>query len=32
MIAVWTDSKTMLNSMKLLFNMIWKKADQFENS
>ena len=32
MLAVWTDSKTMLNSMKLLFNMIWKKADQFENS
>ncbi len=32
MIAVWTDSKTMLNSMKLLFNMIWKKAEQFENS
>ncbi len=32
MVAVWTDSKTMLNSMKLLFNMIWKKADQFENS
>jgi len=32
MIAVWTDSKTMLNSMKLLFKMIWKKADQFENS
>jgi len=32
MIAVWTDSKTMLNSMKLLFNMIWKKADKFENS
>ena len=32
MIAVWTDSITMLNSMKLLFNMIWKKAEQFENS
>jgi len=32
MLAVWTDSKTMLNSMKLLFNMIWKKAKQFENS
>jgi len=32
MLAVWTDSKTMLNSMKLLFNMIWKKADHFENS
>jgi len=32
MIAVWTDSKTMVNSMKLLFNMIWKKADHFENS
>ena len=32
MLAVWTDSKTMLNSMKLLFNMIWKKAEMFENS
>ena len=32
MLAVWTDSSTMLNSMKLLFNMIWKKAEQFENS
>jgi len=32
MLAVWTDSKTMLNSMKLLFNMIWKKAEIFENS
>jgi len=32
MLAVWTDSKTMINSMKLLFNMIWKKAKQFENS
>jgi len=32
MLAVWTDSKTMLNSMKLLFNMIWKKAEEFENS
>jgi len=32
MLAVWTDSKTMLNSMKLLFNMIWKKADHFKNS
>jgi sugar-specific transcriptional regulator TrmB len=32
MLAVWTDSKTMLNSMKLLFNMIWKKSDPFENS
>ena len=32
MLAVWTDSKTMLNSMKMLFNMIWKKAEQFENS
>lgn len=32
MLAVWTDSKTMLNSMKLLFNMIWKKAEHFDNS
>lgn len=32
MLAVWTDSKTMLNSMKLLFNMIWKKAEPFGNS
>jgi len=32
MLAVWTDSRTMLNSMKLLFNMIWKKAEMFENS
>ena len=31
MIAVWTDSQTMLNSMKLLFKMIWKKAEKFEN-
>ncbi len=27
MLAVWTDSKTMLNSMKLLFNMIWKTSN-----
>jgi len=26
MLAVWTDSKTMLNSLMLLFNMIWKTA------
>jgi len=32
MLAVWTDSRTMINSMKLLFNMIWKKAKLFENS
>ena len=32
MLAVWTDSKTMLNSMKLLFNMIWKNAEDFENN
>ncbi len=32
MLAVWTDSTTMLNSMKMLFNLIWKKAETFENS
>jgi len=27
MLAIWTDSYTMLNSLKMLFNMIWKTSN-----